>query len=100
MYAYENIYMHMFTNESSISCLVSNVSLPQIPSRPWITLEIEETRVTIRCYRPDRPESQTRYMNRHCILWTYVVRDLKYRHTKKITDFSAYSTFNKGELGN
>ena len=44
MYAYENIYMHMFTNESSISCLVSNVSLSQIPSRPWITLEIEETR--------------------------------------------------------
>ena len=35
--------MHMFTNESSISYLVSNISLPQIPFRVWITLKIEET---------------------------------------------------------
>ena len=27
--------------------------------------------------------AQTRYMNRHCILRTFVTRDLKYRRTKK-----------------
>ena len=27
--------------------------------------------------------AQTKYMNRHCILRTFVARDLKYRYTKK-----------------
>ena len=69
---------------------------------PRLCLEIEETRafdVTDQT-DPNVTDEVCTYMNRHCILWTFMVRDLKYRHTKKITDFSAHSTFNKGELGN
>ena len=63
--------------------LVSNVSLPQIPSRLWITLKIEETQafnVTDQT-DPNVTDEVHMYMNRHCILWTFMVRDLKYRNT-------------------